>query len=189
VALADIENRIIEDAEKQAKKMLQQAQSEAEERLQKMRAQLTREKRAREKTMAQDLEQAVVQSKQLYQLEASQKVLSGKRASLVRLQRELAEEILGDQALLESYFSKILKQLVLNNELHGQIEVSQDGKPALQATLKKLGLQPEVVTKSGWTAAQMEIVRPEYKINCSLDNYLQENLKKLEADITAELFT
>ncbi len=189
MSLADIEQKIIKDSEKEAAQILVQSRSEQTKRLDQLKAGLARERKQNQQSAEHGLKQSLDQKKQLFELEAGQKYLQAKRQHLQKLFSELKEEILAKEKLLQEFVVLLLKELepILSAEetvkIEGNSAMQNLVKPAL-STAKKV----EYISKKDWADGRLEIILSNSRLDCSIPLFLEEKFKILENKIAEKLF-
>jgi len=190
MALADIEKRIITDAEKEAAAIRDKASTERASRKKIVQDELNRERKSREETLEQRAAQTVDQRKQLLQMEASQKVLEAKREHLNTVIAEVKKEIIEHEATRARFFKKVFADVApqLVNEPSVSIETASANKDLVKGLIPLLHAKAEVVTHKDWTADRLEVVLTRARINCSVELVLREQVQGLEAQVAEILF-
>lgn len=190
MALEDIEKKIINDAERDAKKITTEVEKEQVGRLEVVKQEVAAEKKQLFDKIDHKVKQAVEQRKMLAKLEASQEILKAKRDILDKLRIEVRAEILSEEDLTTAFFKKILGGLgdVLA-ESKASLEVAAANEKALQKALKALSANIKISSKKKWEPGRLEFVEQRSRIDCSLDLFLKEELEKNEQEIAEKLFT
>ncbi len=187
MALADIEKKIIGDAEKEAVQIVARARTEQFERVTSVKKELSQRYSELNAQLQSRTALEAEQHKQLQKMDAAQKLLAAKRKALEELFSEVIKDILDDESRLVDFFKAVLTQsLPADNAV--SIEVAAVHEKALKHALKDMKCAADVVLKKEWQPGRLEVVLTKARIDCSLALYVQEKGRQFEARIAQILF-
>jgi len=191
MALADIKEKIIKDAEAEAKASLAKNKQELARRSHVIEVEIAQEIEKIKQGLQERVRRTVEQGRVLAKMEAGKQMLQAKREYLSRLSAEIEAEILDDEALLQKFLVKILARIRsgLEQGKKLKIEVSAKNEKVLKKALEELKLDGDTASKKEWPAGRMELVFTKSLLDCSLGQYLKEELKLREKEIAGMLFS
>ena len=182
MALAEIKQKILSEAQAKADAILAAAEKLAAEKLAVAQKQFKAERQKAETLLAKEREQTVQQRRQLLAMESEQKGLALKREYLQQTLQLAVEKI--RQKKLKEFYLKIFRGL----ELHGaQIITGGETAPA-EAACRALGVSPKIILKKDWPAGCLEIDYGRSRVDCSLLQYAQELTRTMEAELAERLW-
>jgi len=182
MALADIKQKIISEAEGRAAEIISAAKKLATEKLTAAQKIILRERLSEEERLVKEREQALLPHRQVLALESNSSVLSRKRTYLQQV-LDLAVERITQKSLPE-FYAKILKGLDLAG---AQIFIGGDIAP-VETACQKLGINPKITLKEDWPAGRLELDYGLSRMDCSLPLYAQELSQTLEAELAEKLW-
>jgi len=188
VGLAEIEKKIMQDAEQEAAEILLEARALQTKIFAEAEAKVGAERKFIQESSKLQIAQSVEQRTQLAELTAAQQVLQVKRDLLTKLTHAVKTAILKDEAKFEKYLTKSFQSTLQGfTEKIISTEVSAENAANLKKVLKQLNLDFPVQSRADWPAGQAELLLSNSRINFTLAGFVTEQTAKMEKSIVAEL--
>jgi hypothetical protein len=183
VALNDIKKKILAEAQSQAEKILAAARTEAAQKLSAAQKQLHAERKKADALLEKERALSVRQRRQLLQMETAQKCLAQKRACLEQVLALAVKDLSGRK--LKKYYARILRDV----DFTGAKILAGGDKAALAEVLQSLGApDTPTLTPENWPAGRLEIDYGKARLDCSVELNARETAAAAEAEIAARLW-
>ncbi|MDR2428623.1 MAG: hypothetical protein LBD62_02325 [Candidatus Margulisbacteria bacterium] len=183
MALNDIKKKILAEAQSQAEKIRTAAETEAARKLSAAQKQLNAERKKADAELEKERARSVRQRRQLLQMETAQKSLGQKRACLEQVLALAVKSLSGKK--LKKYYAKILQTVDFN----GAKILAGGDKAPLEEVLRELGAPDlPIITPSGWPAGRLELDYGKARLDCSVELNAREAAAAAEAEIAARLW-
>ena len=190
MALADIEKKIIQDAEKEAADVRAQAQREQSARLKKVRDEIAAERKRFQAELAVHIERSVDQKKHLLSMEAAQKYLQAKRGHLSAVFQEVRDELVKNERQRAALFKHLFRAVLpmLSGEQAVSVETSVANKDLIKEAFPESALKTHYTFHKEWDAGRCELQLTRARIDLSIDLFMKEQGRALEAWTAEQLF-
>ena len=190
MGLADIEKRIIDDANASAAQLIEIAKQEQARRYAEYAEKLKSDADVLLKKLAEDAVSTLDHKKQWVALESKKEILKKKREILNQLIAEIQEDILRQPVWLASYFDQTLRAAAteFRHEKTLTLEISASHAELLAQALKKLPLSATIASHPDWESGRFEIALPFCRVDCSLATTLHDTTTSIEGALATALF-
>lgn len=189
MGLAEIEKKIIQDAEAEAAKLISEAKKLQEKNFAEAKAKVEAERKSFQEELKLQIMRTIEQRTQLAELTAAQQILKVKRELLQQVILAAKGSILKAEDKFGKYLKNVLGEIFSGSaEKIERVEVAAENADIVQKIVKELKPGIPVEKKDELPAGEVSLVFVNSRINCGLNGFINEQVGKLEKEIADRLF-